>query len=335
MTAVYRDIIDHPSAWTAAELGGREPLTYRFSAAELAAIDEALNRTRQRGVHELVSPEFGHPVLDALMPKVQDIVLNGRGLIILSGIERGRYTDEELERIYWGLGTHLGIGVVQSVYGDMMGYVEANENDPYARAYRSTDELRYHCDTQELVGLMCLQTAPEGGLSLIASTLAIHNEIFRRRPDLLDALYEGYYLAPSELQHSERPVTDVKTPIYCYRDGLVSCTYGAAFITRAAAVRGEELPPKLADAMRLFTQIASDPAFHLSFHLQPGEIMLWQNFTNVHSRTEFKNSDTQKRKLLRLWLKPNHPRPVDPRFFSRAEAYLWYYHEQAKVGKAG
>jgi hypothetical protein len=39
--------------------------------------------------------------------------------------------------------------------------------------------------------------------------------------------------------------------------------------------------------------------------------------------------------LLRLWLKPNHPRPVDPRFFSRAEAYLWYYHEQAKVGKAG
>lgn len=332
MASVYRQIIDHPSAWTAKELGGREALTYHLSIEELAAIDASLNRTRHIGIHDLVSPQFNHPVLDVLMTKVEDVVMHGRGAIILSGIDRSRYTDEELERIYWGLGSYIGAAVVQSVYGDKMGYVEANENDKFARAYRSTEELRYHCDTQEFVGLMCQQSAPEGGDSLIASTLAIHNEILRRRPDLLDALYEGYYLAPAELQHSKRPVTDIKTPIYCYRDGLVSCTYGAAFITRAAKVRGEELPPKLAEAMKLFTEIASDSAFHLRFQLEPGEVIFWQNFTNVHSRTEFKNSPDRKRRLLRLWLKPNHPRSVDPAFFSRAEAYMWYYREMNKAG---
>jgi hypothetical protein len=332
VTDVYRDIIDHPSAWTAAELGGRDALTVRFTATELAAIDECLNRTRDRGLHEVRSPEFAHPALDGVMGRLYDIVMHGRGVVIATGIERERYTDEELERIYWGLGTYCGQAVVQSVYGDMMGYVEANENDPYARAYRSTDELRFHCDTHEFVGLMCLQKAHAGGLSKMAGTLAVHNEILRRRPDLLDPLYEGYYLAAPELQHSTRPVTDVKTPVFCYRDGLVSCTYATLFMNRAAEHLGVELPAKLREALGLFDEIVADPTFQLQFQLEPGEIMLWENFTNVHARTHFENSAERKRKLLRLWLKPNTPRPVDPRFYSRAEAYLWYYNEVAKAG---
>ena len=332
MTAVYRDIIDHPSAWTGSELGGKERITYRFTPAELAAIDTCLQRTRGYGLHEVKRPAFDHPVLDQALAHVNDVVMHGRGIIVLAGIPHDRYTYEELERIYWGLGTHFGTAVVQSIYGDLMGYVEAAENDPYARAYRSTDELRYHCDTHEFVGLMCLQKAASGGLSLMASTLAVHNEIARRRPDLLDALYEGYYLAAPELQHSSRPVTDVKTPVFCYRDGLVSCTYAAMFMTRAAKLRGEELPPKLAEGIALFDAIIAEPGFALRFLLEPGEIVFWENFTNVHARTEFENSAGVKRKLLRLWLKPDLPRPVDPAFYSRAEAYLWYYREGATAG---
>ena len=75
---------------------------------------------------------------------------------------------------------------MQSVYGDVMGYVQAAENDPYARAYRSSDELFFHCDTYELVGLMCVQKAPEGGMSKMASTLAVHNALLQTKPHLLD-----------------------------------------------------------------------------------------------------------------------------------------------------
>ena len=52
----------------------------------------------------------------------------------------------------------------------------------------------------------------------------------------------------------------------------------------------------------------------------------------MHARTEFKNSAERKRKLLRLWLMPENPRPVDPRFYIRAEAYARYYHaERARM----
>ena len=36
MTEIFRQIIDHPSAWTGAQLGGKEGLTYRLTAEELA-----------------------------------------------------------------------------------------------------------------------------------------------------------------------------------------------------------------------------------------------------------------------------------------------------------
>jgi hypothetical protein len=332
MTEIYREIIDHPSAWTGAQLGGKEALTYRLTAEELAAIDECLARTAGRGLHEVKAPEFDHPALDGLLARLLDNMMNGRGLILLAGLSRERYNDEQLERIYWGLGTHWGKPAVQSVYGDVMGYVQAAENDPYARAYRSSEELFFHCDTYELVGLMCVQKAPEGGMSKMASTLAVHNALLQTKPDLLEPLYEGYYLGPPELQHSEYPVTDVKTPVFCYRDGLVSCTYAPFMIRQAAKVRGEDLPKGLAEALIAIENILRDPSIQLAFHLEPGEVMFWQNFTNTHARTQFKNSAERKRKLLRLWLAPEKPRSVDPRFFSRAEAYARYYHaERAKM----
>jgi hypothetical protein len=254
--------------------------------------------------------------------------MSGRGIQIICGLTRERYGDEQLERIYWGLGSHWGQPAVQSVYGDLMGYVEVNENDPYARAYRSSDELSFHCDTYEFVGLMCVQRAARGGVSRMVSSITVHNELLRTRPEVLPALYEGYYLAPPELQHSQRPVTDVKTPIFCYCDGLLSCTYAASFIRKAAVIRGEALPADLEEAMQAFDAVVQDEKLQLNTVLKPGDMMFWHNYTHLHARTAFENSAEHRRKLLRLWLTPHDPRPVDPRFISRAQAYAWYYEQQ-------
>lgn len=329
---VYRQQITHESAWTPASVGGKEGLRFPLGRDALEAIDELLAGTRDKHKHAVTRADFSHPALDPVMDRLRTVVMDGRGLAVVTGIDRSRYDDEAMERIYWGLGTHLGTAVVQSVYGDLMGYVEKAENDPYARAYRSDDELRYHCDTHEFVGLMCVQRAESGGLSRMASTLAIHNELLRSHPELLEPLYEGYWLAPPELQYSSRPVIEPKTPIYCNIDGLVSCTYGGGFVTRAAKVRNEPVPAPLAAAMRAFEEIAARPDVTLEFALEPGEIMYWQNFTNIHARTAFTNSPERKRKLLRIWCKPFVPRRVDPAFHARAEAYFWYYRERAKEG---
>ena len=56
-------------------------------------------------------------------------------------------------------------------------------------------------------------------------------------------------------------------------------------------------------------------------------MMLWHNYTNLHSRTAFEDDPHHKRLLLRLWLNVPEGRPVDPAFRMRAETYERIYRE--------
>ena len=101
-----------------------------------------------------------------------------------------------LRFIYWGLGKHLGTAVSQSRDGDLLGDVRDIGVDIYSpkgRGYRSKQKLSCHTDTCDVVGLMVLRTAMSGGLSVLASSVAIHNEIARTRPDLLEVLYQPFW----------------------------------------------------------------------------------------------------------------------------------------------
>ena len=47
----------------------------------------------------------------------------------------------------------------------------------------------------------------------------------------------------------------------------------------------------------------------LHFMLEPGEMSVYNNFTVLHARTEFTDSETYRRQLLRLWLDVPGGRP--------------------------
>ncbi len=323
MTPVHEAQIDHPSAWTAAGVGGRDGLTYRLTDTQLAAIDELLAVTAHLAPQEVTREQFSHPELDAWLAATFELIQDGRGAIIISGITRERYSDEQMERIYWGFGTHWGIAAVQSALGDKLGrvtFTPIGPDNPTGRAYRSNEELYLHTDNYEIVGLMCLQKAATGGYSRLASSIAVHNEIAEKRPDLLPALYEGYYYASREAAATDKPVTDYKIPVYCNVDGVVSCRYTREFIYRAGTSLGG-LPVDLKEALDYMNEIADRDDMRLHFTLEPGEIMIINNYTTLHSRTNFADSPDRKRNLLRLWLDVQGGREVIEPFLSSAKAY--------------
>ena len=59
-------------------------------------------------------------------------------------------------------------------------------------ARRRRDGLEFHSDRCDVVGLLCVRKAKSGGASRIVSSAAIHNEILRRRPDLIDVFYDDW-----------------------------------------------------------------------------------------------------------------------------------------------
>ena len=319
--AAYRHVITTPAAWTNRSIGGKAGLTQHLTPAQLAAFDAVLARTQHKQPQQATRDDFDHPEINALAVGLDATIRHGRGAVLLSGVSRATHSEEDMERIYWGIGICLGEPAVQSMLGDRLGHVQHVKDDPVARGYRSNEELTPHTDFYRMVGLMCLQQAESGGLSRIVSSLAIHNEILATRPDLLEPLYEGYYYAVAEAAFSSQPMTDFKIPVFCNVDGVVSCNFVRSFMLQAAKLRGEPLPPKLAEAIEYMNQVAERDDVGVQFLLEPGEMLLWHNFQMLHARQAYQDSPQHTRHLLRLWLKIENDRPICDEILQRAKIY--------------
>ncbi len=95
--------------------------------------------------------------------------------------------------VYWGMAAYWGEARPQSRKGAMVEHVKAagvaskGAADP-GRPQHSPVAHSYHTDSADAVALLCLQQAPEGGLSSWCSSVAVHNEMIKRgRADLVKA----------------------------------------------------------------------------------------------------------------------------------------------------
>jgi hypothetical protein len=325
----YAHAITTPNAWTGPAIGGKAGLTHHLTPAQISAFDAVLARTRHLKPQETTRADFDDPEINALAAWLDQTIRHGKGAVLLSGLSRETHSEEDFERIYWGIGTHLGHAVTQSMLGDRLGHVRHVKDDPVARGYRSNEELTPHTDSYRIVGLMCVQRAESGGASRIVSAMALHNEILATRPDLLAQLYEGYYYAVAEAQFSSQPVTDFKIPVFGCIDGFVSCSYSRSFLERAAELRGEPLPPKLREALDYLDATAERDELRAKFMLEPGEILLWHNFQMLHARDAYQDSPEHTRHLLRLWLNVENDRPIPDAMLERAAIYERIYREKS------
>ena len=115
----------------------------------------------------------------------------GRGIAWVRGVPVARYDDADLEKIYWGLSVQLGVVIAQNTRGDHIGHVRDEglkwgqvSGGELVRGYRTNAYMPFHSDPTDRVGLFCVQKAKVGGLSSIASSTAVYNEILadgRRR----------------------------------------------------------------------------------------------------------------------------------------------------------
>lgn len=303
-----------PGAWTRQSIGGKEAFVHQLGAAHFEVFDGVLERTAALPLEGIRLSDVRHPVLDTLMGGVRDGVMRGPGAAILSGLDPDRYPLADFQRIFWALGTYLGTAGVQSRMGERMSFVR-NAPDGSARRYRSDVELAPHTDIYEVIALACVSQAESGGETGLSSSLAIHDAIAGTRPDLLAALYQGYYNG-IEAHHgvpdsarADPPALVSRLPVFSCVGDVVSC-FTMTFWLAAARERGEPIPPKLLEAMRLLGRLARSDDYQVRFLLQPGEMLFWHDWTLLHARAPFRDAPGRERVLLRLWLEVADGRPV-------------------------
>jgi hypothetical protein len=323
MTAIAR----HREGWLGADLD-REAIYWDFTPAHLAAIDELMAKVEAAGLpfHEIRRHHFSHPALDDDLAALLVQIKNGPGLVIMRGFPVGKYDPERMQSLYWDIGTHFGRGCSQSADGDYLGHVANVEKA--SRGYTTSRELNLHTDSAEIVGLLCVRDAREGGVSIYASSLQVREIIAREHPEYLPVLERGFRCdRRGEEAPEDEPVTPYRVPVFSTENGVLSCRYVRGVIDRGAETLGEPLTSLEKEALACFEEVAQREDVRFEVMLRLGEASIINNYEILHARTAFIDRDEpeKKRLLYRLWLEGEPPRPM------RCEVHLY----QNRSGRMG
>ena len=324
MSAVFRQHIAHPCAWKAEVLRRDPSWIYELKPAEVAEIETALKAVNKAGVPVLKmrARDFPLPVTAPRLREISHQLEEGRGIALVRGMPVARYDDADLEKIYWGLSVNLGVVIAQNTKGDHIGHVRDEglkwgqvSGGELVRGYRTNEYMPFHSDPTDRVGLFCVQKAKVGGLSSIASSTAVYNEILARRPQALDCLFRGFHNSlRGEASGGIAQITEYRVPVFDYFEGKLSSRYVRKTIVQAATVGGVPLTDEECAALDLLDELVKGDELRFDMSFEPGDIQYLNNHVAFHSRTQFEDDEdpAKRRHLMRIWLQSADARPLSP-----------------------
>jgi hypothetical protein len=306
--------------WKGADMRQNRRWIKEFPATVLAQIDAAIGKVGDLDWRQINRHNFPLPAAVGFFDDIREELENGCGMVKMRGLDVGRYSEEQLRRIWYAIGCYLGTPMYQNYFGEAMRDIRDEGMGVGAKLYGATvdasgkqflssgartlssGQLRFHTDRCDVVGLLCVRQASEGGVSKLASSATVYNEMRKRRPDLHALLSKPIPRSRfGEEAGGEHVAYDL--PVFGVREGKLTSHFSLTYIEN-----GQMLPHvrKLTDAeheaIQMLMDVAQEECFEMRF--EPGDIQLLNNHVIYHGRTAFKDDESsgQDRMLMRLWL---------------------------------
>ena len=306
--------------WKGAEMRESHRWLKQVPSVVLNQIDAALEKVKTLEWREVNRHNFPLPDAAVFFDEVREELESGSGMVKICGLDVARHSQEQLRRLWYGIGCHLGTPMYQNRRGELMRDIRDEGMGVGAKLYGATvdasgkqflssgartlssGQLRFHTDRCDVVGLLCVRQASEGGVSKLASSATVYNEILKRRPDLHALLCKSIPRSRfGEEAGGEHVAYDL--PVFGVRDGKLTSHFSLTYIESAQLLPGvRKLTGAELEAIQLLLDVAQEVCFEMRF--APGDIQLLNNHVIYHGRTSFKDdvSAGEDRLLMRLWL---------------------------------
>jgi alpha-ketoglutarate-dependent taurine dioxygenase len=317
--------IGGPAAWIGQDMQRRsEEWLIHLSETDLADLEQAARHylSLGRDVGEITAADFPLATFDRHLRTLKEKLLHGIGFEVIRGLPIERYDQRFAATIFCGVGAHLGSARSQNAMGHILGHVRdtgASSRDPNTRIYQTSERQTFHTDSADIVGLLCLREAREGGDSLLVSALSIYNRMRAETPDLLLKLFDPVATdRRGEVPPGQKPYMEI--PVLNWHAGHLTVFYQRQYIESAQRFEDAmRLTPEHLAALDRFDALAEDPEMHVRMRLRPGDMQFVYNHNQLHDRTAFVDwpDPSQRRHLLRLWLSPTGDRELPPCFAQR------------------
>tara|TARA_B100000780_G_scaffold23380_1_gene14929 strand:- start:173 stop:1240 length:1068 start_codon:yes stop_codon:yes gene_type:complete len=319
------DAITKPSAWLGADMA-RNPNAwlYQLTAEDVHDLEAAATHFQSLGIDvgEISKETFPLTTFRNHIAGLKQTLLSGVGIEVLRGLPIENYSQAFCATIFCGLGAHIGSARSQNADGHILGHVRdigADANNPNSRIYQTCERQTFHTDSADVVGLLCIREAKEGGKSLLVSAETIYNRMKQEHPSLLEKLFDPIATdRRGEIPSGAKPYMEI--PVLNWYEGYLTVFYQRQYIDSAQRFEGAmQLSPEHVEALNMFDALANDPELCFGMQLQPGDLQFVYNHSQLHDRTGFLDwpDPRQRRHLMRLWLSLEGDRPLPGSFKER------------------
>jgi len=324
-----------PQVWTAAQLQADSAWIHTLDTTQKAECLAALEHTHVRGlaIEEIEPDMFPLPTLGEVLDGVIDQIEGGRGVTLLRGVPIEGLSMPDIERLFWGLASHMGYPEPQDASGKRLHHVRAahvfsDEASATAaflggtlRGYQTNVELDFHGDGSDALFFLCVQDAMTGGLSRVVSVGQAFNSLLAADPELAIVLQQDFHFDARGELGPERPFQTA--PVLTDHAGQLNILYKRGYIELAQRLDGvAPLTPLQRRALDALDAALNDPNHVHTFRMEPGDIQIASNHAVLHARTTFEEwpDPERKRHMLRIWstLRRNR-RPLPPAYRSTRE----------------
>ena len=304
------DIVGEP-AWTRDQLSPRD---WAVPVPERAVheLETALARLRRvpEPVEGLRASAFELEACAGVMREVRRRLVAGIGMAIVDRVPVERYTVEESRAVAWLLASLLGRVVAQKRHGAFLYDVRDTGQSLEYGVRRSLTNLAqpFHTDgpwltlTPAFVGLFCLQSAHDGGLSRYTSLLTAHNAMRKQHPALLPRLYQPFHW-DRQAEHGPDEPRFATHPVFAFDGRALSARYYDDYVVNGYVLAGNALDEMGRDALAAMREVVDAPAHWIEFRIEPGQFQYLNNRLFAHSRTQFRDAldSDRHRHMIRVW----------------------------------
>lgn len=197
--------LDSDLVWDNTDIASRYDWVYELTISDLDEIEAALQHFKSLGkpLGYVNRETFPLSKLHAKLREISNDIHNGFGFRVVRGLPVSTHNREDIITIYAGIASHIApvrgrqdnryngnpADVVLNHIKDLTSVYDPNKIG--APAY-TADKQVFHTDSGDIIALLCLDEAAEGGQSKVSSSWRVYNELAETRPDLIRTLAEEW-----------------------------------------------------------------------------------------------------------------------------------------------
>ncbi|WWD17576.1 hypothetical protein CI109_102017 [Kwoniella shandongensis] len=257
------DFVQNPDLWKRV-----------WSQDQIKELEEAYERFEKTGLGlpDITRDTFPlSPSVNAFLQEIRDHIINGPGFILIQGLPVTEWPIRKSAAIYLAIGTVLGVTLSQNRKGHVLGHVKDLGNDPTqidkVRIYSTAARQFFHTDSSDIVGLLCLAKAKEGGESDVVSAHHLWNTLQRKRPDVAELLAKPDWYFDRKGETSEGQNDWIKKAIFYHHDGRLISHFDPYYVKSITRHVEAGHIPGHSPAQLEAIQVLEDTAQRLALHM--------------------------------------------------------------------